>query len=1365
MATSSFIDKGPSIDWSTDENLYSRFKMWKQRCELLFTGPMGKIDEEVKCKHLLYWSGERGIELFNSWDLSAEQEKKLDNYWERFENFVKPHSNELIAAWELYNLRQGTLSLEEFIARLRILLKEANYPVEHNERFLRDFLVLGMNSDRVRKDCFKVGNALTFKEAREMAKSEESADKQLQLMNTEVHPISTSRGYQGQRNQRQTPNTGAGKPRACRNCGWGPHPREQCPAKNATCHYCHKVGHLAKVCLSKLKNRDVHDIKATSDDTNELMPDPSQISSDHMFLGPVSATPLTNGVHAISCKEKSLLEVCLALEPEGKQTRALCKIDSGAETNIIPKSLYNQLSPRVMNLHKPTMKLTAYGGSEIPNLGSCQVYIKGPNNPNPKLIQAEVVDVDGPAIIGNMSAQSLNLLKLNWAVSIESTNKTTAQPSKLFDVRGKPHPFPLTKEYLLKEYEDVFTGIGCFPGPPYHIETDQDVPPVQHPPRQVPIQLQDAYQEELEGLIQAGILLPIHDEYTPWVNSTVVTTKPNGTIRLCLDPRDLNKAIQRTPYYVRTIDDVIPKVSGASHFSILDARSGFWQVELDDESSKLCTFSTPWGKYRWKRLPFGLTCSGDVFQEKMDTVFGKLDGLSGIADDTFVYGKSEVEHDQHILNILDTARDNNVRFNPDKFQFKVDQTSFFGFTWTPDGLRADDLKIKAIRDMPSPQSLSELQTFMGMVNYLNRFSPVITQTSEPLRQLMKKGTPFVWQPEHTKAFQSLKQIITEAPVLAYYDPEKDNVIQSDASQRGLGCVLMQDGKPVCYASRSLSDTESRYSNIERELLAACWSLERFNHYVFGKQVLIETDHKPLESIWKKNIPSASPRLQRLLLKMAKYNVELEYIKGKTNVIADALSRVCCMENPDKYQSVPLLEVDAITSTLPASPAKLNEIRDYTSQDIVLSHLKDVIHQGWPEYPNECPPDLKEYWNFREDLSVENGLILKGHRLLVPSNLRPQMLQIIHQGHLGAEKCNLKARDCVFWPGISKDINQMTDNCPTCMQFSKRQSKEPLHPHSVPSFPWQKLGTDLFDYQGAQYLLVTDYYSKYPVVRKLNSATSAAVINHLKSIFAEHGIPETLVSDNGPQYSSQEFAAFCKQWGIDHVTSSPLYPQSNGFIERSVQTVKNLLRKAEASGQDPYLALLTYRTTPVDSNLPSPAQLLNHRDYRTQLPCSGRLQRTQALDSHKEQLQNRQDIQRKQYDSKSTHELRKLNQGEQASMFQHRTKTWTPVEVKGVTGEPRSYIIKTADGSELRRNRVQLKPVSKLPPLCTEQVASDHDSLPTDENMPKPSAPQSSPPKLLKVPIQSPVPPCQDGTNLPMTTRSGRIVKMPSRLDL
>ena len=278
------------------------------------------------------------------------------------------------------------------------------------------------------------------------------------------------------------------------------------------------------------------------------------------------------------------------------------------------------------------------------------------------------------------------------------------------------------------------------------------------------------------------------------------------------------------------------------------------------------------------------------------------------------------------------------------------------------------------------------------------------------------------------------------------------------------------------------------------------------------------------------------------------------------MVADALSRVSHMELPAKDTEIPMVEVDAITHTLPATPAKLDEIRQYTDKDPLLSHLKDMVYHGWPEYIGECPPDLKEFWNFREDLSIESGLILKGHRLLIPSELRPQILAIIHQGHMGIEKCLLRAKECVFWPGISKDIKEMTQTCATCLQFSKQQPKEPLHPHNVPSFPWQKLATDLLDYKGAQYLVVTDYYSKFPVLRKMTSTTFVAIINHLKSIFAEYGIPEILVSDNGPQYSSHDFTAFCNQWGINHVTSSPRYPRVMDVLKEWYRRSKPFSRK-------------------------------------------------------------------------------------------------------------------------------------------------------------------------------------------------------------
>lgn len=395
----------------------------------------------------------------------------------------------------------------------------------------------------------------------------------------------------------------------------------------------------------------------------------------------------------------------------------------------------------------------------------------------------------------------------------------------------------------------------------------------------------------------------------------------------------------------------------------------------------------------------------------MNQIFGGMIGCTGI-DDTIVLGKDESSHDKTIINVLEKTMENNINFNPDKLQFKVKEASFFGLVWSPEGIKPNENKVKAITEMQPPKNLTELQSFIGMVNYLNRFSPAIAKASEPLRHLMKKTVPFVWYKEEELVFNDLKRIITESPVLAYYDPKKANVIQVDASMKSLGCILLQEGRPVCYSSRSLSQAEQNYSNIECELLATSWSLERFHHFMYGKPVIIETDHKPVESIWKKTIAAASPRLQRLLLRMSKYDTEVKYIPGTTNVVTNALSRVCQREEPPK-ESEDDLPISSITGSFPATAARLDDIRKQTSEDLQLCHLKDIVYSGRPEFYKDCPEDRKEYWNYRDSLGVANGLVLKGHRVVISKQMRKEILTLIHLGHMGVEKCQMKAGHCVF----------------------------------------------------------------------------------------------------------------------------------------------------------------------------------------------------------------------------------------------------------------------------------------------------------------------------------------------------------------
>ena len=222
-------------------------------------------------------------------------------------------------------------------------------------------------------------------------------------------------------------------------------------------------------------------------------------------------------------------------------------------------------------------------------------------------------------------------------------------------------------------------------------------------------------------------------------------------------------------------------------------------------------------------------------------------------------------------------------------QFKSTDCKFFGHKLTPDGIKVDPKKIEAIIHMGPPQNVASLQSFNGMVNYLKKFSPVLSELSEPLRRLCKSGVKWVWESEQQNAFEAIKQVITTLPVLAYFDKTKKHTIQCYASKKGLGAVLLQESKPVIYVSRALIETEQRYSNIGRELLAIVFALERLNHYTFGRTVTVQSNHQPLQSIWKKCIVSASPRLQRLLLRLAHYDINTEFLWGKENVIADALS--------------------------------------------------------------------------------------------------------------------------------------------------------------------------------------------------------------------------------------------------------------------------------------------------------------------------------------------------------------------------------------------------------------------------------------------------------------------------------------------
>ena len=443
--------------------------------------------------------------------------------------------------------------------------------------------------------------------------------------------------------------------------------------------------------------------------------------------------------------------------------------------------------------------------------------------------------------------------------------------------------------------------------------------------------------------------------------------------------------------------------------------------------------------------------------------------------------------------------------------------------------------------MPAPQCKKQVKSFIGMVNYLSKFSARLSELAELIRELCKEKVPFNWGPEHESTFHLIKKEVAAAPILAYYNPKKPTALQTDASCKGLSACLLQNQRPVYFASRALTETQKGYVAIELESLVVTWVIEKFHHFLYGNEFILETDQKPLEVILSKSLNQATPRLQRILIRTFLYNFKVRYIPGLTNHVADCLSRLRFQKDSI---SLPKLHVNQIISQLKARSNSLHNLQLATQDDDKLVILKHIIQQGWPKTIKEVLTEVQKYWTFHEELTIEDGLVLKGMRIIIPNKKREEILKLIHEGHLGLNKCKMRAKETVFWPGINKQLEQLILNYQLCLKYSRSKDKNMPHTalgHKIAPVSWSKVATDIFHYESKSYLLVVDYTSRFPIVREIKSMSAQHIAEHFRLIFSEYGWPDTLVSDNGPCYVAEMFTTLMKEYAVNYITSSPITP--------------------------------------------------------------------------------------------------------------------------------------------------------------------------------------------------------------------------------
>ena len=645
--------------------------------------------------------------------------------------------------------------------------------------------------------------------------------------------------------------------------------------------------------------------------------------------------------------------------------------------------------------------------------------------------------------------------------------------------------------------------------------------------------------------------------------------------------------------------------------------------------------------------------------------------------------------------------------------------------------------------------------------YYSKFLPKSSECLAPLHKLLHADVPWGWSNTEQKAFEASKQLLASSQVLIHFDPDKPVILATDASSYGLGAVLaheLPDGseRPIAFASRTMSKAEKNYSQLEKEGLSIVFGLKKFRNYLLGSRFRLYTDHKPLVSLFGQENPVpplAASRIQRWALLLAAYDYEIYHKSTHDHGNADGLSRLPLPEVPYDQPEETVLFME-----LAAPPLSAAQLKAWTQTDPVLAQVYTFTANGWPEVSSD-DAQLKPYEARKTELTINDGIILWGTRVVIPNRGREKVMEELHEAHPGISRMKALSRSFVWWPQIDKNIETLVNTCASCQENRPTPPVVPLHLWEWPTRPWVRLHVDhAGPFMGHMYLILVDAHSKWLEVKRVSAATSAVTIANLREVFATHGLPEQLVSDNGPAFASTEFDNFMLQNGIKHKRSAPFHPATNGLAERAVQSFKLGVKKMSTGTIDEKIArfLLAYRRTPHTTTGRPPAELLMGRQIRCRLDL--------LKPDLEAKVRDRQEKMKENHDQSARE--RSFSDGDMVYAHNYAPgNKWMRGHIMEHTG-PVSCVVQLEDGRRWRRHYDQLRSCRKglavVPEVMTEPVAPQVPNVESaiEENI---QLPEVLPPSTPDTPSINQEAPAE--IEVPALRRSSRAIKAPDRLDL
>lgn len=947
----------------------------------------------------------------------------------------------------------------------------------------------------------------------------------------------------------------------CTACGYTGHRENSCRFTRYKCKKCGVKGHLKRMCPNKSQNF----IECCSDNNDD---DGKRIIFNiRTYHGePMKESVLVNGIEIVF------------------------EVDTGSAVTVISEDIY-KLHFSHLELKSSNIILQSYNGNSINTLGKLSLNFFYRNKTSS--LDVYVVRNGGPPLLGRDFIASFNLQIL--AVKMCTDSNFTKQ--------------------LISKYPKLFSDqLGCCNNFVVSLNLKPNSKPIYFRPRPLPFAIRQSVEGEIDRLVKLGVLEPV--KYSEYASPIVPVLKHDHNIRLCADYSvTINKQLLVEKYPLPRTDELFTKLHGGIQFSKLDLSQAYNQFRLDESSQMLTCINTHKGLFKYTRLVFGLSSAPAIFQRAMETILSGLDGVLLFLDDILICGRNQNEHLERLHEVFKRLEQAGLVLQKEKCSFFQDSVSYLGFVIDRYGIHKSPEKVKAMLEAKTPTNLNELKSFLGMVNYYRNFINNASSILCPLHKLLQKNVSWKWEKEHDDAVSCIKRELASESTLAHFNPDAQLILTVDASPNGLGAILSQIDdsgieKPVSFMSRSLSNAEKNYSQIQKEATAIVFGVRKYHQFLYGRSepFILKTDHKPLLSIFspEKGIPEVSAnRLQRYAIFLSAYNFKIEYVSSAHNS-ADFLSR-SVKENPHHQLNVTdnatyvrfVCEGDRFLS--------LSEISNRSQSDDILSKCSDYILNGWPK--KLINSALKPFFDCRQELAIENGCIMRGHRLIVPQGHRIKVLDELHKGHLGITKMKCEARNRFWWPGMSTDIERRAASCRVCAALRPAPPRAPLTPWPFPPRPWHRVHIDLLGpISNKVFLIVVDAYSKWVECFDVSSGySSRIVIEKLCEVMARFGLFHTLCSDNGSSFTSSEFQQFCVRNGIIHLTSPPYNPASNGQAESYVKIIKKAIKSIILSGTNSkdlnnklQEFLLCYRNSKHNTTDRSPSEILFGQSLRCRL---------------------------------------------------------------------------------------------------------------------------------------------------------------------